>query len=143
MDVSRVVYRRARRDLLDFLVWNCVGNRPRPGRVICHEPDTRIDRVEFAVDQQDLSSRVGGIANLSTIDLFEFRFAVILYFQACLAALNSRRPNSLLLRTFFDAKAAEIASVFSGGTITDNRELKALLQKLAPIQIGLVPPHCV
>jgi len=49
-------------------------------------------------------------------------------------ALNSRRPNSLLQRVFFDAKAPEIASIFSGGPAMDIRELKGILQKLAPSQ---------
>lgn len=49
-------------------------------------------------------------------------------------ALNSRRPNSLLQRVFFDAKAPEIASIFGAGPFMDLRDLKVLLQKLAPNQ---------
>lgn len=49
-------------------------------------------------------------------------------------ALQSRRPNSLLQRIFFDAKAPEIASIFSGGPVMDTRELKGVLQKLSPTQ---------
>lgn len=48
--------------------------------------------------------------------------------------LNNRRPNSLLQRIFFDAKADEIMSIYSSGPATDIRELKATLQKLAPNQ---------
>lgn len=48
--------------------------------------------------------------------------------------LHSRRPNSLIQRLFFDAKADEIMSVFSGGPPSDIRELKNTLQKLAPNQ---------
>ncbi len=51
-----------------------------------------------------------------------------------LKELNSRRPNSLLQRLFFDAKADEIASIFSGGPPVDIRELKAALQQLSPNQ---------
>lgn len=48
--------------------------------------------------------------------------------------LNNRRPNSLLQRIFFDAKAIEISSVFSEGPFIDTRALKNTLQKLAPNQ---------
>jgi len=51
-----------------------------------------------------------------------------------LKELNSRRPNSLLQRLFFDAKADEIASIFSGGPPVDIRELKNALQQLSPNQ---------
>lgn len=48
--------------------------------------------------------------------------------------LQARRPNSLLLRVFFDAKADEISSIFSSGPVIDVAELKESLQKLAPNQ---------
>ncbi|PQJ30496.1 DUF4835 domain-containing protein [Nonlabens arenilitoris] len=51
-----------------------------------------------------------------------------------LKALNSRRPNSLIQRLFFDAKADEIVSIFSGGPAVDVRDLKNALQQLAPNQ---------
>ncbi len=48
--------------------------------------------------------------------------------------LNKRRPNSLLQRTFFDAKADEISRIYSDGPAVNIRDLKTLLQKLAPNQ---------
>ncbi|AZQ44018.1 type IX secretion system protein PorD [Nonlabens ponticola] len=48
--------------------------------------------------------------------------------------LSQRRPNNLLQRTFFDAKADEIANIYSGGPAVNIRDFKALLQKLAPNQ---------
>lgn len=48
--------------------------------------------------------------------------------------LHSRRPNSLLQRTFFDAKADEILSIYSSGPAVDIRDIKTSLQKLAPNQ---------
>jgi hypothetical protein len=48
--------------------------------------------------------------------------------------LHDRRPNSLLQRTFFDAKADEIMSVYSSGPAVDIRKLKETLQKIAPNQ---------
>ena len=37
--------------------------------------------------------------------------------------LHSRRPNSFLLRVFFDAKADEISDIFSGGPSVNTRKL--------------------
>jgi len=47
--------------------------------------------------------------------------------------MNSRRPNSFLLRTFFDAKADEIEQVFGGGPNVNIASLKETLQKVAPM----------
>ncbi len=49
-------------------------------------------------------------------------------------AMNSRRPNSFLLRTFFDAKADEIEQIFSDGPNVNISNLKETLQKIAPTQ---------
>lgn len=49
-----------------------------------------------------------------------------------LQTMNSRRPNSFLQRTFFDAKAEEIAQIFSGGPSVNIASLKESLQKIAP-----------
>ena len=46
--------------------------------------------------------------------------------------MNSRRPNSFLLRTFFDAKADEIEQIFSGGPNVNIASVKETLQKVAP-----------
>lgn len=48
-------------------------------------------------------------------------------------AMNSRRPNSFLLRTFFDAKADEIAQIFSDGPSVNIASVKETLQKVAPL----------
>lgn len=47
--------------------------------------------------------------------------------------MNSRRPNSFLLRTFFDAKAEEIEQIFSGGPSVNIASVKETLQKVAPM----------
>ncbi|WZL89145.1 DUF4835 family protein [Salinimicrobium sp. 3283s] len=49
-----------------------------------------------------------------------------------LQRMNSRRPNSLLLRTFFDAKADEVEQIFSGGPQVNTREVVEALNNLAP-----------
>lgn len=49
-----------------------------------------------------------------------------------LARLVSRRPNALLLQTFFDAKNNEIKDIFSGGPKVDVVRLKTSLNKAAP-----------
>lgn len=51
---------------------------------------------------------------------------------ATLKGINDRRPNSYLLRTFFDAKADEIQSIFSGGPSVDITSLVNNLNKMAP-----------
>ncbi|KJD35586.1 hypothetical protein PW52_07450 [Tamlana sedimentorum] len=48
-------------------------------------------------------------------------------------AMNSRRPNSFLLRTFFDAKADEIEQIFSNGPSVNIVKLKETLPKIAPL----------
>lgn len=47
--------------------------------------------------------------------------------------LNNNRPNSFVLQTFFDAKAEEIASVFSGGPQMDTSNLVSILSRIAPL----------
>lgn len=49
-----------------------------------------------------------------------------------LKGINDRRPNSFLLRTFFDAKEGEIQSIFSGGPRVDIDELVENLNRMAP-----------
>lgn len=49
-----------------------------------------------------------------------------------LEELNRGRPGSLLLRTFFDAKANEIEKVFSGGPSVSIKEVVDALNKMAP-----------
>ena len=51
---------------------------------------------------------------------------------ASLKSINDRRPNSFLVRTFFDAKSDEIASVFSGGPNVEISGLVDNLNRLAP-----------
>ena len=47
--------------------------------------------------------------------------------------MNTRRPNSFLLRTFFDAKADEIEQIFSDGPNVNIASVKETLQKVAPM----------
>ena len=47
--------------------------------------------------------------------------------------LNKRRPNSFLLRVFFDAKADEISDIFSGGPNVNIADLVSMLSKVAPM----------
>lgn len=49
-----------------------------------------------------------------------------------LSAMNSRRPNSFLMRVFFDAKAQEIEDIFSDGPSVDITDLVSILTKIAP-----------
>lgn len=49
-----------------------------------------------------------------------------------LEEMNRRRNNSLLLRTFFDAKADEIGQIFSSGPEVNSRALVETLNNIAP-----------
>ncbi|MGB3605741.1 MAG: DUF4835 family protein [Psychroserpens sp.] len=50
-----------------------------------------------------------------------------------LKAMNNRRPNSFLMRVFFDAKSDEIKDIFSGGPTVNVSDLISTLTKIAPM----------
>jgi hypothetical protein len=50
-----------------------------------------------------------------------------------LAEIQKVRPNSLLARTFFDAKADEIVAIFSEGPQMDNSKLLETLNRISPL----------
>lgn len=47
--------------------------------------------------------------------------------------MNRRRPNSFVLRVFFDAKSEEIEDIFTGGPSVDIVDMIETLQKVAPM----------
>lgn len=49
-----------------------------------------------------------------------------------LNSMSRARPNSLLIRTFFDAKADEIEQIFSGGPAVSIKEVVDALNNMAP-----------
>lgn len=49
-----------------------------------------------------------------------------------LRTMNNQRPNSFLMRVFFDAKANEILDIFSGGPKMNVTEVKDILNRIAP-----------
>ncbi len=49
-----------------------------------------------------------------------------------LQVLNNRRPNSFILRVFFDAKAEEIEDIFSDGPSVNITDLVTALTRIAP-----------
>ena len=49
-----------------------------------------------------------------------------------LKGINDRRPNSYLVRTFFDAKTDEIQAIFSGGPQVEITQLVENLTRMAP-----------
>lgn len=49
-----------------------------------------------------------------------------------LTAVNRTRPNGILIRSFFDAKAGEIASIFSEGPEVDLEKVVQNLNSMAP-----------
>lgn len=50
-----------------------------------------------------------------------------------LQAMHARRPNSFLMRVFFDSKANEVEKIFSGGPSVNISKLVDVLNKIAPI----------
>ena len=50
-----------------------------------------------------------------------------------LSEIHSVRPNSLMARTFFDSKADEIVSIFSGGPKISITELADVLNRVSPL----------
>lgn len=48
-------------------------------------------------------------------------------------SMNARRPNSFLLRVFFDAKADEIEQIFSSGPSVNITKTVEILNKIAPM----------
>lgn len=50
-----------------------------------------------------------------------------------LSAIQKYRPNAFLTRVFFDAKADEIVSIFSGGPRVDTVLLRETLDKISPL----------
>lgn len=70
------------------------------------------------LDKMHLSSKEGKEAIASTVD--------------DLVILNRRRPNSFILRVFFDAKADEIQTIFSDGPKVNIKDLVDNLYKIAP-----------
>ncbi len=51
---------------------------------------------------------------------------------ATLKKINDRRPNSYLLRTFFDAKSDEIQNLFRTGSSVEIDDLVDNLNRMAP-----------
>ena len=49
-----------------------------------------------------------------------------------LGVLNNRRPNSFILRVFFDAKSEEIEDIFSDGPSVSITDLVTVLTRIAP-----------
>lgn len=49
-----------------------------------------------------------------------------------LRAMYNRRPNNFLTRVFFDSKAEEITSIFSGGPQVNIADLQETLNRIAP-----------
>ena len=50
-----------------------------------------------------------------------------------LQKVHSRRPNSFLMRVFFDAKSDEIMDIFSGGPSVNITETMDILNRIAPM----------
>lgn len=72
----------------------------------------------LGIDRMEKNAALAKTTIMGSMELFE--------------RLVSRRPNSLLLQTFFDAKNEEIRNIFSGGPKIDVVRLKDILNTVAP-----------
>src|SRR5690625_7662377 len=59
-----------------------------------------------------------------------------------LRSVNDKRPNSYLLRTFFDAKSNEIQTIFSDGPSVDIAQLIDNLNRIAPTKRKIGRASC-
>lgn len=50
-----------------------------------------------------------------------------------LKTMNNKRPNSFLMRVFFDAKSDEIKDIFTGGPTVNIADLVSTLNRIAPM----------
>lgn len=50
-----------------------------------------------------------------------------------LSSIQNVRPNAFLMRVFFDAKADEIVSIFTGGPSVNTKQLTATLNRISPL----------
>lgn len=78
-----------------------------------------INKYHFAgLDSMNSDLKLGKIEVKKAIDM--------------MVKIYTARPNAYLLRLFFDAKADEIVSIFSGGPIIEIPELVATLNRISP-----------
>lgn len=70
------------------------------------------------LDEMSNDTKLGKLAIVNSIGL--------------LKDMNNRRPNSYLMRVFFDAKAEEIQDIFSGGPTVNISDLVSTLSRIAP-----------
>jgi len=71
------------------------------------------------MDQMNTSPKKGKSAIVESIQLLQ--------------KMNNRRPNSFLMRVFFDTKSDEIEQIFSGGPSVNVADLITTLTKIAPM----------
>jgi hypothetical protein len=97
----------------NFLISDLLANTFSPFRSAMYE----YHRLGLDLMQEDLVKGKDGVAK-SIQTLLE---------------IQKVRPNSLLMRTFFDAKDDEVVSVFSGGPKMDVTKLVETLNRISPL----------
>jgi hypothetical protein len=97
----------------NFLISDLLANTFSPFRSAMYE----YHRLGLDLMQEDLVKGKEGVAK-SIQTLLE---------------IQKVRPNSLLMRTFFDAKDDEVVSVFSGGPKMDVTKLVETLNRISPL----------
>lgn len=110
-----------------FAGWVQTGKKPTRYNLISDLMSNTFDAYRETLYQYHIK----GLDNMAD-DLKTGKLEIINAIDTLLK-LHKVRPNSLLARTFFDAKTDEIVNVFSGGPVMDISKVKDNLATISPL----------
>ncbi|BDD07760.1 DUF4835 domain-containing protein [Fulvitalea axinellae] len=120
-------------------ILNATQGQQRPGWESFSGPNSRYWLVEDLLNTRMENFRKGMYDyHRKGLDIYaekpEEAMKNVMGFLRNLKELNSLRPNSLLLRSFFQAKADELANMFSKGNMTLRKEAYEILTQVNPTE---------
>lgn len=110
-----------------FAGWVQTGKKPTRYNLISDLMSNTFDAYRETLYQYHIK----GLDNMAD-DLKTGKLEIINAIDTLLK-LHKVRPNSLLARTFFDAKTDEIVNIFSGGPVMDISKVKDNLATISPL----------
>ena len=110
-----------------FSGWIQTGKKPTRYNLISDLMSNTFDAYRETLYQY----HINGLDRMAD-DLSKGKMEIINAIETLLK-LHKVRPNSLLARTFFDAKTDEIVSVFTGGPVVDVSKVKDNLATISPL----------
>ena len=110
-----------------FAGWVQTGKKPTRYNLISDLMSNTFDAYRETLYQY----HINGLDRMAD-DLSKGKMEIINAIETLLK-LHKVRPNSLLARTFFDAKTDEIVSVFTGGPVVDVSKVKDNLATISPL----------